>query len=247
MATAVMNAPEIEFRTDVIGLPHPTPDPFNRVRFKNQRGQRYLGAAVFVGTGLNARAHMHATAGVMHVPPEFQWSPDPERIARELRVDQFFPNTGRIWTFDEGELQGGYVIDFDGAKMTWLGEMVAKDTIAHFMGPKYVPTLLYRPTRWTWHAGKPAHILRQPDGPTWVMQEMTKDVDPALSIDNLDAIGSKLKTLPAGWKFDTKILTEDLVLDTTKSDGWASIIRDDLDCTYQACGYDCDTSANYVP
>ena len=29
--------------------------------------------------------------------------------------------------------------------------------------------------------------------------------------------------------------------------GWAAIIRDDLGCTYQACGYGADTSANYVP
>ena len=35
--------------------------------------------------------------------------------------------------------------------------------------------------------------------------------------------------------------------DTTKSDGRASIIRDDLHCTYQVMGYDSDTSANYIP
>ena len=44
-----------------------------------------------------------------------------------------------------------------------------------------------------------------------------------------------------------RFLERDLVLDTTKSDGWASIIRDDLNCTYQACAYDSDTSANYIP
>jgi hypothetical protein len=71
-------------------------------------------------------------------------------------------------------------------------------------------------------------------------------VDPGLTIDNLDQVGSKLK-LPHGWKFETKVLTVDLVLDTTCCDGWASMIRDDLHCTYQACGYDSDTSANFVP
>ena len=43
------------------------------------------------------------------------------------------------------------------------------------------------------------------------------------------------------------MLEKDLVADTTKRDGWASIIRDDLHCTYQACGYDSDSSHNYVP
>ena len=59
--------------------------------------------------------------------------------------------------------------------------------------------------------------------------------------------GSRLENLPKDWKFETKVLTEDLVLDIRKSDGWACLIRDDLHCTYQACGYDSDTSANYVP
>jgi hypothetical protein len=227
-------------------LPKPGPDPSNRVGFNDQRGERYLGAAVFVALGSMPAPTCTRPSGFRRIPADFEWNPDPERLASELEVDQFFPNTGRIWTFDEGELEGGYVIDFDGAKMTWLGEMVAKDTVAHFTGPKYVPTLLYRLTKWTWHAGKPAHILRQPDGPTWVMQEMTTDVDPELTLDNLHEIRPRLTTLPEGWTFETKVLEEDLVLDTTKSDCWASIIRDDLDCTYQAC-YDSDTSANYVP
>ncbi|WP_457091799.1 hypothetical protein [Microvirga sp. P5_D2] len=79
------------------------------------------------------------------------------------------------------------------------------------------------------------------------MQEYTQDVDPSLTLDNLKTISPKLKTLPEGWRFETKVLERDLVLDTTLSDGWASIIRDDLHCTYQACGYDSDTSANYIP
>ena len=41
-------------------------------------------------------------------------------------------------------------------------------------------------------------------------------------------------------------LTKDLVLDTGRCGGWAAIIRDDLHCTYQGCGYGADTSANYV-
>lgn len=49
------------------------------------------------------------------------------------------------------------------------------------------------------------------------------------------------------WTPETKVLEKDLVADTTKSGGRASIIRDDLHCTYQAMGYDSDTSANYIP
>ena len=120
-------------------LPQPFPNPFNWNAFRNCRGTRYLGAAVFVGKGPMARAHMHATAGVQDVPASFKWAPDPERLARELEVDTFVPNTGRTWTFDHGELQNGYVIDFHGARMGWLGEMTGEDCVAHFQ-PAYPPT-----------------------------------------------------------------------------------------------------------
>ena len=55
------------------------------------------------------------------------------------------------------------------------------------------------------------------------------------------------KELPEGWTFETKILDEELSLDTGRAGGWAAIIRDEFDCTYQGCGYGADTSANYVP
>ena len=228
-------------------IPHSGFDPFNHARFPNCRDTRYLGAAIVVGKELNARAHMNANAGNQKTPDDFVWNPNPEKKAKEFGVDMVVANTGRIWTFDHGEVQYGYSWDFDGAKMGHLGQMVAKDLIAHFHGPGYVPTLLTRLTRWTWDAGKAAHLLREPNGTVWVMQEYTKDIDPSLTIDNLKDLGPKLKTLPKGWKYETKVLERDLVLDTTLSDGWASIIRDDLHCTYQACGYDTDTSANYVP
>jgi hypothetical protein len=60
-------------------------------------------------------------------------------------------------------------------------------------------------------------------------------------------VGGKLKNLPAGWKFETKVLTEPLSLDTNRAGGWAAIIRDELHCTYQGCGYGTDASANYIP
>jgi hypothetical protein len=124
--------------------------------------------------------------------------------------------------------------------------MVAEKVFEQFQ-TAYLPSLIYRLTKWTYYAGQPVYLLREPNGPTWVMQEMCKDVDPTIEIDNLHELGSKYKGLPEGWTFETKVLTEDLVLDTTKSDGWASIIRDEFHGTYQACGYDADTSANYIP
>lgn len=100
---------------------------------------------------------------------------------------------------------------------------------------------------WGWHAGKPVYLLRDPGGATWVLQEYTKDVDPSLTADNLDQLGSKYKQLPEGWTFETKILGEQLSLDTSRAGGWAAIIRDEFHCTFQGCGYGADTNASYIP
>jgi hypothetical protein len=230
-------------------LPHSGFDPFRHCTFPNCRDTRYLGAAIVVGKGLYGRAFMNANSGNELTSAEMaaNWKPDCVAKAKEFEVDMVVANTGRIWTFDHGEIQFGYSWDFAGAKMSHLGQMVAKDLVAHFHGPAYVPTLLTRLTKWTWDAGKEAHIIREPSGTVWVMQEYTKDKDPSLTIDTLKNIGPKLTTLPAGWKFETIVLKKDLVADTTKSDGWACLIRDDLHNTYQAMGYDSDTSANYIP
>ncbi len=110
-----------------------------------------------------------------------------------------------------------------------------------------MPSLIYRNTNWMWHAGKPVYLLREPGGAVWVLQEMTKEVDPSLEPDNLDRLGGKYQQLSDGWTFETKMLTDKLSLDTGRAGGWAAIIRDELGCTYQGCGYGADASANYVP
>ena len=59
------------------------------------------------------------------------------------------------------------------------------------MEKAYSPNLIYRNSNWIWHAGTPVHLLREPNGTVWVMQEYTKDVDPSLTLDNLHQVGSQ--------------------------------------------------------
>jgi hypothetical protein len=224
----------------------PGPNPCNRIHVKGTRDQKFAGCAVIVGSGRNARSHMHATTGISVATDKTPDMIDPVKLAKELDVEMCAVNRGRIWTIDEAEFLGGYIVDFHGVKMTWVGEMVAANLLEQFHNA-YLPSLIQRFTAWTYYVGKPIHVLREPGGPVWVMQEYTKAVDSTLNINNLHTVGKKLKNLPKGWKFETIILTEELVLDTMRSDGWASILRDELGCTYQACGYGGDTSANYIP
>ena len=114
---------------------------------------------------------------------------------------------------DEVDYAGGDTVDFHGVKMNWAGDMTGAEMMAQ-IAKAYVPSLIHRNTNWIFHAGKPVHLLREPDGTVWVMQEYTKAVDPSLTTENLQQVGSKLKNLPKGWKFETKVLTDNLSLDT---------------------------------
>lgn len=213
--------------------------------FENTRGLAFHGMGAFVGTGKAQRAHVY-TAASIPVDPEAYKKVDPKKLAAELEVDMCAVNSGRFWMMDEIKLLVGEMQNFHGMELCWGGDMTGAEMVSQ-MQNAYMPSLIRRSTVWTFKAGKSVCLLREPNGAVWVLQEYTKAVDPDLTPDNLDQLGGKLKNLPQGWTFETKILEKDLVLDTSKAGGWAAIIRDDLHCTYQGCGYGADTSANYVP
>ena len=159
------------------------------------RGMAFGGAAVLVGTDRNQRAHVYTatTAGVL-VPGSIE-KIDVKKLAADLGsgVVAVVPNAGRHWTMDEIDMHVGEVVDFQGVKMCWAGDMSADEIKVHFGAP-YVIGKILRNTDWIYKAGKPVYLLRDPSGITWVNQEYTKEVDPSLTIDNLDQLGGKLKT-----------------------------------------------------
>jgi hypothetical protein len=81
----------------------------------------------------------------------------------------------------------------------------------------------------TFDAGRPVFELIDTDGRRWVMQTYSQVVDQNLSLDDLPALGSRLQ-LPDGWRFETRMLTEPLTVDTT--DRPAQVLQDDLTNSY---------------
>ena len=223
----------------------PGPNRKDRIHVKNTRGIACCGLGAFVGVGKTQRAHVYTATSVTDVTPETHKKIDPKRLARELEVDLCAVDRGCFWTMDEMHFQGGEVVDFHGVGMVWAGDMTGA-AMKTQLNEAYSPALIYRNTEWIYHAGKPVHLLREPNGTAWVMQEFTNDVDPSLRVENLNMVGSKLSKLPKGWAFETRVLVTNLSLDTHRAGGWAAILSDELHCTYQGCGYGADASANYV-
>jgi hypothetical protein len=217
-----------------------------RRHVNNTRGLAFGGAALIVGKGRNQRAHVFTATSVAPLVPGSIEKIDPKTAAADLGpgVLMFVPNAGRNWTMDEIDVQVGETVEFQGVKMAWVGDMSGDEIMAHFGAP-YVVGKILRDTNWIYKAGQQVCLLRDPEGLTWVMQEYTKEVDKSLTMENVGEIGPKLKNLPAGWKFETKVLTEDLSLDTRRSNLWASIMRDELGNTYEGTGF--DDIASYIP
>ena len=156
------------------------PGPTRRVHANNTRGAAFCGLGAFVGIGKTQRAHVY-TAASLPVGPDDYKKIDPEKLARELEVDKCAVNSGRFWMMDEVDYAGGDTVDFHGVKMNWAGDMTGAEMIAQFQSA-YVPSLIQRNTIWTFHAGKPVHLLREPGrpglGPAGIHQGGRSEPDP---------------------------------------------------------------------
>ena len=86
-----------------------------------------------------------------------------------------------------------------------------------------------RKAMFTFDAGRPVFELVDADGRRWVMQTYSQIVDKGLTLADLAGLGSRLK-LPDGWRYETRTLTEPLVVDTTRT--VAHVLQDDLTNSY---------------
>ena len=88
------------------------------------RGLAFGGMAALVGTGRNQRAHVYtATLGEGPLVPGSIEKIDAKKLAEELGVVACVLNIGRNWTMDEIDMHLGEVVDFQGVKMAWAGDM----------------------------------------------------------------------------------------------------------------------------
>ncbi len=78
-------------------------------------------------------------------------------------------------------------------------------------------------------AGRPVYELVDPDGLAYVMQALCVSVDPTMEEGSLATLGERL-ALPKGWSYRTRILDEELVVDTT--DHVATVIQDEFENSY---------------
>jgi len=194
------------------------------------RGSRYGEVLAVFAEGDRFSAHVYGTQLLNDCPQELWESLDGPSIARELGALMVKLNGPRYWMIDglgsKGQPIEPVLHDFNGILMRRIA-VVDLGT-----NPAQVPYTVRHVDRkaiFFFDEGSTVHELVDPDGLTYVMQAYCVGVDPALTESGLAGLGERLD-LPMGWTFQTRILDEELIVDTSET--VATVLQDELENTY---------------
>ena len=194
------------------------------------RGVRYGEVlAVFAEDG-GFEAEVYGTQMLNDCPQELWASLDPEAIAAEMGALVVKLNGPRHWMLD-GLGQKVAVVEpvlreFNGLSTRRIATV---DLGSDPSVLPYVERHVNRGAVFFFDAGAPVHEMVNPDGLAYVMQAYCVGVDPTLTEAALPALGDRLG-LPDGWSYRTRVLDEELVVDTTAT--IATVLQDELENTY---------------
>ena len=94
----------------------------------------------------------------------------------------------------------------------------------------YHPLTMNRNTKYTYFANDYIYKLIAPDGTEYIMQAASQEIDPNMQLKDLVNLGSRLKNLPEGWRYEPEFIKEEFI---NISDGNTRIVQDEFRNTYQ--------------
>lgn len=161
--------------------------------------------------------------------PEHLWQRlDAQAIAAEHGAAAALLNGPRYWLMSGIDKPGGTETE----RRTFGGiDMLLQATVAlSSMNPSpYSVNEVDRRAAFIFDAGRPVFELADPQGRRWVMQTWSQTVDPELGLADLRGLADRL-ALPAGWRYETRMLDAPLRVDTTARK--ACVTQDDLANSY---------------
>jgi hypothetical protein len=196
------------------------------------RGERYceiLAVTEVDGTNI---ADVYNTIELNDCPAESWDALDTGAVATDLGVTIALRNGPRYWAIDQIEKQRAEgeipITSLDGLEMRAVATVDVGPSLAD-AATRYEPRAVSRATIFTWRSGQEVYELTDDAGTTYVLQAWSQQVDPSLEEADLAGLGDRLD-LPDGWSFSSRVLTEDLALDTL--DEPARVLQDDLGNSY---------------
>lgn len=200
---------------------------------KDKRDLRYGEIIPVFSKGAKLYVEVYNTMGSNELPQELWEKLDDDEMAKTYGAKKVILNGPRYWVLNEivgaNQTAEGKVADFGGIEMTQRAVLYSNIFSGTVGGKTYKENIVNRSTTYEYWKGNMVYELTAPDGSVYRMQSYSQQIDPTLTIDDLETLGSRLK-LPEGWKYSARILEEDSFL---KANGEAFVINDDFGSSYQ--------------
>ena len=185
--------------------------------------------AVFSRDG-RFEAEVYGTQLINDCPQELWETLQAAEIANEMGALAVKLNGPRYWTLDAfGQkiaVADPVLRDFNGITMRRIATVDLGEVPR--LGP-YTETKVNRGAIFFWDEGQIVHELVNPEGLAYVMQALCIGVDPSMTSESLLTLGARL-ALPEGWSYRTRLLDEELIVDTTAT--IATVLQDEFENSY---------------
>lgn len=192
------------------------------------RGKRY-GEVMLAYDGAHPRAEVFNSFPLNDCPDELWQRLDPVMIARAHGATFAFLNGPRYWMMDGISKVAGRepdVRDFGGIMMRHVATIeLDGPLVSHYYQERHV----HRGAAFVFDAGRSVYELVSDENKTYVLQAYCVGIDPSLDESSMASLGERLD-LPDGWTFRTRVLDDELVIDTTTTH--AIVVQDELQNTY---------------
>ena len=196
----------------------------------DMRGVRYGEVLAVMSRDEKLQADVYGTQMINDCPAELWDTLNADEIAKDMGALFVKLNGPRYWMLDglgtKVALVEPVMREFNGLLMRRIATVDLDDT------PSTVPyqeRFVNRGAVFFFDAGSVVYELINADGKAYIMQAYCVAVDPALNAENLKDVGARLK-MPEGWSFRTRILDEEIVVDTSGTR--ATVLQDELENSY---------------
>jgi hypothetical protein len=194
------------------------------------RGVRYGEIIVAYLRGNGFEAEVYGTQMLNDCPQELWETLDADAIAAEMGALAVKLNGPRYWMIDG---LGQKVAPVDPVLREFNGLSTRRIAVVE-LGDNpsvtpYTETHVNRGAVFFFDAGSPVYELVNPEGLAYVMQAYCIGVDATMSQESLITLGQRL-AMPAGWSYRSRVLEQELVVDTTQS--IATVLQDEFENSY---------------
>lgn len=194
------------------------------------RGERYCEFLLVTPTGAGLVAEVYATFPLNNCPAELWDTADTSEVAASAGVPLAVANGPRYWLIDAvSRVTTDDIVrrDLGGLAMNRYATVAIADL--QLAEQRYTAQSVDRQAIMTFVAGSEIYVLVAPDGNQYAMQSFSQQVDAGLTETDLASLGDRLN-LPAGWRYEVRVLTEDLVIDFGGQP--ARVLQDELQNSY---------------